>query len=255
MPAPQAPCCQQRHCDREHSDSDNAGGGQGGGVDEEAGVITLNDSIVAGKSDLSGQTPDCDGGPTSAGANVMGNTVGCGFSLGTGDVATTAPKLGGARQQRRPDEDRVAAEGKPGIEPRLELRCQRPARRARSLAGKCDSGAYERVTCGGVLVNRVGTSGKDTLTGTGIADGMLGLGGNDTLRVSAPTTASAAARATKKLFGGKGKDRLLGQAGKDMSTAAQRTTAVTADRVETRSRSAERARKGEVALESVLSLG
>jgi CSLREA domain-containing protein len=198
------------------ADSDNAGGGQGGGVNEVTGTITLKSSIVAGNTDVSGQTPDCDGGPTSAGGNVMGNTVGCGFSLSTGDVATTAPKLGSLANNGGPTFTVALLKGSPALNRASGCPTNDQRGATRSLGGKCDSGAYERITCRGVLVNRVGTSGKNTLKGTSKADGILGLGGNDTLKGLAGNDGLCGGKGNDKLFGGKGKDKLAGQAGRDI---------------------------------------
>ncbi len=86
----------------------------------------------------------------------------------------------------------------------------------RSLGGACDIGAYELVRCGGVLVNRVGTAGKDKLIGTAKADGILALGGNDLLKGLAGGDALCGGKGRDKLIGGKGRDKLLGQAGRDI---------------------------------------
>jgi CSLREA domain-containing protein len=197
------------------ADSDNAGGGNGGGVNEVTGVVTLQNSIVAGNADLSGQTPDCDGGPTSGGNNVMGNTVGCGFSLGTGDIATTAPKLGVLADNGGPTFTVALLTGSPALNRASGCPTTDQRGLSRSLGGACDSGGYERVTCRGVLVNRVGTTGKNTLKGTSKADGILGLGGNDTLKGLGGNDGICGGKGNDKLFGGKGKDKLSGQAGND----------------------------------------
>jgi CSLREA domain-containing protein len=197
------------------ADSDSGAGGQGGGVEEFSGTVSLKASVVAGNTDTGGQTPDCDGGPTSLGGNTMGNTVGCGFSLGTGDVATTAPKLGALASNGGPTQTVALLKGSPALNRAAAGTANDQRGVPRSLAGKPDSGAYERVLCRGVLVNRVGTSGKNTLTGTGKADGLLGLGGNDKLKGLGGNDGLCGGKGNDKLFGGKGKDKLSGQAGKD----------------------------------------
>jgi hypothetical protein len=196
------------------ADSDSGGtAGQGGGVNEFSGLLQLKNSIVAGNTDTGGQTPDCDGGPTSLGGNVMGNTVGCGFSLTTGDVATTAPKLGALANNGGPTNTVALLKGSPA----LNRASGAPStdQRGATRSGKADSGAYERVLCRGVLVNRVGTSAKNTLRGTNKADGLLALGGNDTLRGLGGNDGLCGGKGNDKLFGGKGRDRLSGQAGRD----------------------------------------
>jgi CSLREA domain-containing protein len=51
----------------------------------------------------------------------------------------------------------------------------------RNLGGACDSGAYERVTCAGGVVDRVGTQSADRMNGTNANEVFLMLGGNDVL--------------------------------------------------------------------------
>jgi len=82
-------------------------------------------------------------------------------------------------------------------------------------ANAADIGAYERVLCAGVAVNRVGTKGKDRLVGSKRRDGLLGLGGRDLLIGKAGNDALCGGGGRDVLKGGAGRDRLLGQAGRD----------------------------------------
>jgi parallel beta-helix repeat protein len=81
--------------------------------------------------------------------------------------------------------------------------------------GKGDIGAYELVKCEGVVVNRVGTAGKDKLKGTKKKDGILGLGGNDKLSGKKGKDGLCGGSGKDKLKGGPGKDKLNGGPGKD----------------------------------------
>jgi hypothetical protein len=81
--------------------------------------------------------------------------------------------------------------------------------------GKADIGAYELTKCEGVIVNRVGTAGKDKLKGTKKKDGMLGLGGNDKLSGKKGKDGLCGGSGKDKLKGGPGKDKLNGGPGKD----------------------------------------
>jgi hypothetical protein len=81
--------------------------------------------------------------------------------------------------------------------------------------GKADIGAYEFVKCKGVVVNRVGTAGKDRLRGTRRRDGILGLAGNDKLIGRKGKDGLCGGRGKDKLKGGPGKDKLNGGPGKD----------------------------------------
>ncbi len=82
-------------------------------------------------------------------------------------------------------------------------------------ADASDIGAYERVVCAGVAVNRIGTAGKDKLRGTAKRDGILGLGGADRLLGLAGNDSLCGGAGRDLLKGGKGRDRLRGQGGPD----------------------------------------
>jgi len=89
---------------------------------------------------------------------------------------------------------------------------QRGAPRA---AGNADVGAYERIRCWGIVVNRVGTSGADVLRGTRRSDGILALGGRDRLIGRKGRDGLCGGRGRDTLEGGAGNDRLDGEQGMD----------------------------------------
>jgi CSLREA domain-containing protein len=78
-----------------------------------------------------------------------------------------------------------------------------------------DIGAYELVRCGGTIVNRVGTEGRDVLTGTPLSDGFLARGGRDTVRAKAGRDAACGGGGKDRLKGADDRDTLLGQGGDD----------------------------------------
>jgi Ca2+-binding RTX toxin-like protein len=86
-----------------------------------------------------------------------------------------------------------------------------------ALAGDNDAdiGAYERVLCGNVLVNKIGTEGNDQLFGSPGPDGILALGGNDIVAGLAGADGICGGAGRDRLKGGAGKDKLLGDGGKD----------------------------------------
>ena len=91
----------------------------------------------------------------------------------------------------------------------------------RSLGKRCDIGAYERVHCGGTLVNRVGTNRADhsktsNLEPSGDADGYLGLDGPDRLVGGAGDDGICGGSGDDVLKGGDGKDVLDGGPGRDV---------------------------------------
>ena len=81
---------------------------------------------------------------------------------------------------------------------------------------KCEIGAYERVKCSGVLVNRVGTDGRDRLTGTDGKDGFLLLRGRDVAKGGDGNDAACGGGGADKLKGQGGNDTLLGEGGNDL---------------------------------------
>jgi hypothetical protein len=101
----------------------------------------------------------------------------------------------------------------------------------RTLGGRCDIGAYELVTCHGVVVNRVGTDGDDSFTSpnmapTRFADGILGLGGDDTLSGGLGNDALCGGAGNDHLDGGGGADVCDGGIGTDTATGCETTVAV-----------------------------
>ncbi len=78
-----------------------------------------------------------------------------------------------------------------------------------------DIGAYERSFCQGVLVNRVGTAGDDTLIGTAGADGIIGLSGNDVINGLGGNDGLCGNGGNDLLDGGGGNDWLDGGGNND----------------------------------------
>jgi CSLREA domain-containing protein len=91
----------------------------------------------------------------------------------------------------------------------------------RDRGGACDTGAYELVKCGGVIVNRVGTAGDDDSAGARMAptstpDGMLGFAGDDRLSGAADDDGLCGLAGDDRLRGDEGDDELDGGAGRDV---------------------------------------
>jgi CSLREA domain-containing protein len=195
------------------ADADGEGSGQGGGIARSSGTVTLRNSIVAGNIDMGGQAPDCIGPIASGGNNIIGNMTGCSFTATTGDLQNVDPKLGPLADNGGFTETHALLKGSPAIGaagPDAAPTDQRGLQRKDP-----DIGAYERVLCAKVPVNRIGTDGKDILRGTTGADGMLGLGGKDTLSGKGGKDGLCGGGGKDKLKGGGGKDTMKGQGGKD----------------------------------------
>jgi CSLREA domain-containing protein/uncharacterized repeat protein (TIGR01451 family) len=75
------------------ADSDDDGTGDGGGMANSAGgIVSFKNTIVAENTDRSGQAPDCTGGATaqgpnmvSLGYNLVGNNARCAIAIKSGD--------------------------------------------------------------------------------------------------------------------------------------------------------------------------
>jgi CSLREA domain-containing protein len=193
--------------------------GGGGGIFNNFGTVNLRNTIIARNHDNTAapivKTPDCGGAAlASRGTNLIGDLAGCtvrGRPLGI--KANVNPRLGP-----------LANNG--GSTLTHALRARSPAINAGGVGAppadqrgvprrNPDIGAYEFARCGGRVVNRVGTSGTDTLVGTNRPDGLLGLGGMDFLQGRAGKDGLCGGKGKDTLLGGKGNDTLLGGKGKD----------------------------------------
>jgi CSLREA domain-containing protein len=196
----------------------DAGGGGGvlvapGTTSNPEGTFNLRNTVIAGNHDISppavGEAPDCGGTLISQGHNLIGDRTRCGFAPRRGDKTNVKPRLGKLANNGGSTLTHALLAGSPAIDggggaaPTDQRGVPRRAP---------DIGAYEFARCGGIVVNRVGTSGEDSLAGTRGSDGILGLGGKDKL----------SGRAGKDgLCGGSGRDRLKGGGGKDTLTGGR----------------------------------
>ena len=78
-----------------------------------------------------------------------------------------------------------------------------------------DLGAYELVRCSGIIVDEVGTPGRDRLVGSPQPNGILALDGNDKVLGRGGSDKACGGGGADVLKGQDGGDRLLGQAGND----------------------------------------
>ena len=249
--------------------SRNIADNDGGGIEALASAqapasVSLHNTILADNQDNTpsagggsdGLFPDCEdefGGIfASQGHNLVGDGTGCPFTHHTGDqVGTDANMIDPVLEP--PDFN-----GGPLLDMQtLEVGAHSPALNAgegcgltdergapRSMGGTCDIGAYEKVACQGVLVDRVGTAGDDTfhsatmrptvgpdgilglagndiLQGGGFGDALCGGSGNDTLSGQADDDVLAGGAGNDTLLGGTGDDTLLGGAGNDTLNGGQ----------------------------------
>ena len=199
----------------------------GGGIDRGGGVggpVILDHTIVARNTATTG--PDCSGGPESQGRTLVGNATGCGLTAVAGEdqVGSAAnpihPRLGPLKDNGGPTRTHAlrkssparnagdARAGKGGCFFTDQRGVPRPV-------GRCDIGAYERVTCFRRAVDVVGTPGRDRLVGSRTADVFLALGGRDLILGRGGADRACGDRGADTVRGGPGNDRLSGGPGDD----------------------------------------
>ncbi len=188
----------------------------GGGTFPEAGnTVNLKGSILAGNTGTA-SGPDCGGALNSQGNNLIGNPGGCPVTPQLPDVIGQAPGLEPLADNGGPTQTHALLANSPAIN---KGSADAPPADQRGITRNGpDIGAYELVTCLGVAVNRIGTDGNDTLTGTPGADGFLLLGGNDTAFGLGGNDGLCGAAGNDRLNGGAGNDSATGNAGKDKLT-------------------------------------
>ncbi|MGH2654220.1 MAG: choice-of-anchor Q domain-containing protein [Actinomycetota bacterium] len=206
-----------------NSDNNNVGGDDdGSGVVHTGGTFTIQNTLVHSNTVGTGAMgPDCFGTITSGGYNIIGTTADCTFTPSTGDQLGVNPLLGaladnGGFVPTVPIQKGSPAVngGNPAVPGSGGSACE--AADARGLARNCDIGAYELTFCRKVAVNRIGTTGNDSLRGTAGRDGMLGFGGKDALRGKGGKDGLCGGPGKDLLKGGAGKDILDGGPGKDL---------------------------------------
>src|SRR5262249_51460086 len=137
-----------------------AGTRHGGGFYKFAGALTIKNTIVAGNFDPGASpAPDCGQGTTSGttsdGYNLIGNTTGCSFPVGPGDLFNRPAGLGalgdnGGRMTLThallPGSPAINA-GNPAFPGSGGAACQIIDQRevGRPQQGRCDIGAFELV--------------------------------------------------------------------------------------------------------------
>jgi CSLREA domain-containing protein len=201
----------------------DAGGGGGvlvapGTILNPEGTFNLRNTIIAGNRDISppalSEAPDCGGILVSQGHNLIGNRAGCGFAPRRGDRTNVKPRLGRLANNGGSTFTHALLAGSPAINGGGGGAAPTDQRGVPRRAP--DIGAYEFTRCGGTVVNRVGTSGKDSLAGTKRSDGILGMGGEDKVSGHAGKDGLCGGSGRDRLKGGGGKDTLIGGRGRDV---------------------------------------
>jgi CSLREA domain-containing protein len=214
---------------KNRADSDADNDGDGAGFADLTGTFNTYNTVIGdntdGSPDAGSQNGDCYTGtgfvPRRTLIENPDFTV-CLIPIASQDTNLTGdPKLGPLGNNGGPTATHPLLAGSPAIDsgnpPGGPDDCwafdQRRVRR--TLGGRCDMGAYERVLCGGVAVNRIGTNSGDRLVGTNGRDGFLGMGGLDTLFGRRGNDGLCGNNGHDKINGGPGADYLNGAGGRD----------------------------------------
>jgi len=138
---------------------DSAGAnGDGGGIERDSSTINLSNTIVAGNFDASpgAEAPDCRENfmnTISLGYTLIGNTSGCSYTAGAGDVTNVPAQLGPLADNGGLTQTHGLLPGSPaidagnpaspsGVAPACASADQRGLPRG-GAAGRCDIGAFE----------------------------------------------------------------------------------------------------------------
>jgi len=204
------------------ADRDRSGGGDGGGVfastSGAGGVLNLRDTLVAGNRDSGGEAHDCaklGGTINSLGHNLVGNTNGCNWVTGAGDVLNRSARALGLANNGGTTATVSLKKTSPAINKGASCLPTDQRGVKRTLGGRCDIGAWELARCQGVVINQIGTNGPELLTGTSGPDGFLAGGGNDTLRGLGGKDGLCGEAGNDRLEGGAADDHMDGGPGRD----------------------------------------
>jgi len=125
----------------------------GGGINASEGPVSLQNSIVAGN--LDNDYPDCSGNILSLGYNLIGNTLGCTVSSGSGDLVNVDADLGPLMGPSGSPKYYPLLRGSPAIDAGNPAGCTEHLgnplntdQRGAVRVGRCDMGAYEYTSPG-----------------------------------------------------------------------------------------------------------
>ena len=128
-----------------HSNQDNSGGGDGGGIRRVSGAVALVNTLVSGNDALLGAQDDISGALTSLGHNLIGiATGGTGFTNGVnGDLIGTNAYLGPLQNNGGPTFTHALLAGSPAIDAAATIPGSTDQRGVLRNGALNDIGAYE----------------------------------------------------------------------------------------------------------------
>lgn len=204
-----------------------SGGGIMGGVG--FGTPSIRGALISGNASINTPAyPDCDGDVNSLGNNLLSmvivDSTACTIMPKPTDKINVAAKIAGLADNGgptrthalRPGSKAINA-GPAGVTPTDQRGVPRK---------KPDIGAYELARCGGVIVNRVGTGGRDNLRGTNGADGFLTFGGADRVSARGGRDGICTGGGRDRIDGGPGRDFCDGGGGRDRASNCERKRSI-----------------------------
>ncbi len=131
-----------------HSNQDNAGGGDGGGIRRVSGNVALINTIISGNDALAGNEDDISGAFTSFGNNLIGiATGGTGFTNGVnGDLISANAYLGPLQNNGGPTFTHALLAGSAAIDAASTIANSTDQRGLPRNGALNDIGAYELLT-------------------------------------------------------------------------------------------------------------
>jgi hypothetical protein len=135
--------------------------GNGGGLANEYSTTLISNTIIANNVDNGGESPDCSGGISSGGYNLIKNLTGCAFTPVTGDITGVDPRLGSLGDYGGSTETLPLLPSSPAID--AGSSCAVADQRGVTRPTACDIGAFESQ---GFTLTKTGGDNQSTAVNT-----------------------------------------------------------------------------------------
>lgn len=183
-----------------HANEDNSGGGNGGGLRNASGTLSVRNTLVSGNDALGGTQDDISGAFTSAGNNLVAITTGgTGFTNGVnGDLVSANAYLGPLQNNGGPTFTHALLAGSAAIDAAANLAGSTDQRGLLRNGTADDIGAYELLTetydywKAHTFPTDTNTSESSDYDGDGKSNGLeFGAGSDPTNPFSLPTVVAS----------------------------------------------------------------